>query len=98
MTLSIDALDVRVGRYQATFGIPGEVPIVEAGEYREVAPDERLVFDVSLARGGTVFSRTRCTGEFLDRGGRAPLVLTDHRDGAGAHARGGGQALHPPSR
>ena len=91
MTLSIDALDVRVGgRYQATFGIPGEAPIVEAGEYREVAPDERLVFDVSLARGGTVFSRTRCTVEFLDRGERTQLVLTD----AGEHASGWGMALN----
>ena len=95
MTLSIDARDVRVGgRYQATSGMRGEVPIVEAGEYREVAPDERLVFDVSLARGGTVFSRTRCTVEFLDRGERTQLVLTDDGDAAGEHASGWGMALN----
>src|SRR5438034_9011627 len=70
MTLSIDALEVRVGgRYQATSGMPGETPFVEAGEYRKVEPGRLLEFDMSLARGGTVFSRTRCTVEFLDRCG-----------------------------
>jgi uncharacterized protein YndB with AHSA1/START domain len=95
MTLSIDALDVRVGgRYQATFGMPGEVPIVEAGEYREVAPGRRLAFDLTLARDGSVFSRTRCTVEFLDRGERTQLVLDDEGDDAGEHASGWGQALN----
>jgi uncharacterized protein YndB with AHSA1/START domain len=94
MTLSIDALDVRVGgRYQATFGRPGEIPFVEAGEYREVVPDARLVFDMSLARGGAVFSRTRCTVELRDGGERTQLVLTDVGEGAGEHASGWGPAL-----
>ncbi|TMB23195.1 MAG: SRPBCC domain-containing protein [Deltaproteobacteria bacterium] len=94
MTLSIDALEVRVGgRYQATSGMPGETPFVEAGEYRKVEPGRLLEFDMSLARGGTVFSRTRCTVEFLDRGVGTQLVLTDEGDGAGEHATGWGPAL-----
>jgi uncharacterized protein YndB with AHSA1/START domain len=94
MTLTIDALDVRVGgRYQATFGKPGDVPFVEAGEYREVVPGRRLVFDMSLARGSNVFSRTRCTLEFVDRDGRTQLILTDEGDAAGEHATGWGPAL-----
>ena len=94
MTLTIDALDVRVGgRYQATFGRSGEVPFVESGEYREVVPDRRLVFDMSLARGSDVFSRTRCTVEFVDRDGRTQLILTDEGDGAGDDATGWGPAL-----
>jgi uncharacterized protein YndB with AHSA1/START domain len=68
MTLAIDALDVRVGgRYQATFGMPGEVPYVETGDYREVVPGERLAFDMTISRGGTVLSPTRCTVELVDR-------------------------------
>jgi uncharacterized protein YndB with AHSA1/START domain len=95
MTLSIDALDVRVGgRYQATFGLPGEMPFVEAGEYREVVPGERLVFDMSLARNGSVFSRSSCTVAFVERGPRTQLILTDEGDGAAEHATGWGPALN----
>jgi len=68
-------------------------PFVEAGEYRKVEPGRLLEFDMSLARGGTVFSRTRCTVEFLDRGVGTQLVLTDEGDGAGEHATGWGPAL-----
>jgi uncharacterized protein YndB with AHSA1/START domain len=94
MTLSIDALDVGVGgRYQATFGMPGEVPIVEAGAYREVVPGERLTFDVMLARGGAVFSRSLCTVEFVDRGERTQLILSDEGEDAGQHATGWAPAL-----
>jgi uncharacterized protein YndB with AHSA1/START domain len=94
MLLTIDALDVRVGGgFQATFGLPGEVPYVETGQYREVVPGERLVFDMCIARDGTVLSRTRCTVEFLARGARTQLVLTDEGDGAGEHASGWGPAL-----
>jgi uncharacterized protein YndB with AHSA1/START domain len=94
MTLSIDALDVRVGgRYRTSFGMPGEVPVVEAGEYREVVPRERLVFDSTLSRGGAVFSRTRCPVEFCDRGRRTQLVLTEEGDDAGEHAGGWGHAF-----
>jgi uncharacterized protein YndB with AHSA1/START domain len=99
MTLVVDALDVRVGgRYQATFGLPGEVPIVETDEYREVVPGERLAFDVTLARGGAVFSRTRCTAEFRDRDGRCQLFLTEEGDDAGEHAGGWGAALNRLAR
>ena len=99
MTLSIDALEVRPGgRYQATFGMPGEVPIVEAGEYREVVPERRLAFDVTLARGGDLFSRTRCTVDFVDRGPRTQLVPTDVDDAAGEHASGWGTALNQLAR
>jgi uncharacterized protein YndB with AHSA1/START domain len=99
MTLSIDAIDVRPGgRFQATFGMPGDVPFVESGEYREVVPGERLAFDMTLARGGDVFSRTRCCVDFVDRGARTQLVLTDEGDGAGEHAVGWGQALNQLSR
>jgi uncharacterized protein YndB with AHSA1/START domain len=99
MTLSIDALDVRPGgRFQATFGMPGEVPIVEANEYREVVPERRLAFDATLARGGSVFSPTRCTVEFVDRGARTQLVLTDVDDDAGEHAGGWGVALNQLAR
>ncbi|HJQ84890.1 MAG TPA: SRPBCC domain-containing protein, partial [Candidatus Binatia bacterium] len=91
MAVSIDALDVRPGgRYQATFGRPGETPFVERGEYTDVVPDERLAFDMTLARAGTVFSRTRCTVELIARGERTQLVLTDVGDGAGDHATGWG--------
>ncbi|HYR96345.1 MAG TPA: SRPBCC domain-containing protein [Candidatus Binatus sp.] len=94
MTLSIDALDVRVGgRYRTGFGMPGEVPMVEAGEYREVVPGERLVFDSTLSRGGAVLSRTRCTVEFFDRGRRTQLVVAEEGDGAGEHAGGWGHAF-----
>jgi len=94
MTLSIDALDVRVGgRYQATFGKPGEAPSVEAGEYREVVAGERLVFDMTLARGGVVFSRSRCAVEFLERGERTQLVVTDEGENAGDHATCWGPSL-----
>jgi len=94
MTLSIDTLDVRVGgRYQATFGKPGEAPFVEAGEYREVVPGERLAFDMDLARGGVVFSRSRCTVEFVERGERTQVILADEGENAGDHASGWGPAL-----
>ena len=99
MTLAIDALDVSPGgRYQATSGRPGEVPIVEAGEYREVVPGRRLAFDVTLARGGDVFSRTRCTVEFVDHGERTQLVLTEDGDDAGEHASGWGVGLNQLAR
>ncbi len=99
MNLSIDALDVRVGgRYQATFGMPGEAPFVEAGEYREVVPGERLVFDMSLARNGSVFSSSRCTVEFIDRGEWTQLILTDEGDDAGEHATGWAPALNHLAR
>ena len=95
MTLSVDVLDVRVGgRYQGTFGRPGEAPFVEVNEYREVVPGRRLVFDMIISRGGTVLSRTRPTVEFVDRGGRTQLVLTDEGDGAAEHASGWGTALN----
>jgi uncharacterized protein YndB with AHSA1/START domain len=99
MDLSIDALDVRVdGRFQATFGMPGEAPFVEAGEYREVVPGERLVFDMSLARGGQVFSRSRCTVELVARGERTQLILTDEGEDAGEHASGWAPALNNLAR
>ena len=95
MQLSIDALDVRVGgRYQATFGMPGESPFVEAGEYHEVVPGERLVFDMSLARDGRVFSRSRCTVELMPRRDHTQLILTDEGEDAGEHATGWAPALN----
>ena len=95
MNLSIDALDVRVGgRLQATFGMPGESPFVETNEFREVVPDERLVFDMTLARDGRVFSRSRCTVELIARGERTQLVLTDEGEDAGEHASGWAPALN----
>jgi len=94
MQLWIDAVDVRVGgRYRATFGVPGEVPIVETNEYREVVPGRRLAFDATLARRGAVFSRTRCSVEFVDRGNRSQLVPLEEGDDAAAHAGGWGHAL-----
>jgi len=73
--------------------MPGEAPIVETGEYREVVPGERLVFDMSLERGGTVLSRSRCTVELVDRGDRTQLILTDEGEDAGQHATGWAPAL-----
>jgi uncharacterized protein YndB with AHSA1/START domain len=94
MNLSIDALDVRVGgRFQATFGIPGERPFVEVNEFRAVVPGERLVFDMSLARDGQVFSRSRCTVELVAREDRTQLILTDEGADAGKHASGWAPAL-----
>ena len=94
MTVAVETLDVRVGgRYQASFGLPGDVPIVETNAYREVVQDRRLVFDNTLARGGTVYSRTRCTVDFLDRGERTQVVLTEEGDNAGEHASGWGHGL-----
>jgi uncharacterized protein YndB with AHSA1/START domain len=85
---------VRVGgRLQATFGMPGESPFVEANEYREVVPDERLVFDMTLARDGRVFSRSRCTVELVAQGERTQLILIDEGEDAGEHASGWGPAL-----
>ena len=72
---------------------PSDLTFAEAGEYRKVEPGRLLEFDMSLARGGTVFSRTRCTVEFLDRGVGTQLVLTDEGDSAGEHATGWGPAL-----
>jgi len=46
-----------------------------------------------VARGSDVFSRTRCTVEFVDRDGRTQLILTDEGDGAGDHATGWAPAL-----
>jgi hypothetical protein len=40
-----------------------------------------------------IFSRTRCTVEFRDRGEHTQLVLADEGDGAGEHATGWGPAL-----
>jgi uncharacterized protein YndB with AHSA1/START domain len=94
MALSIDAVDVRPGGgYQATFGRPGDVPFVESGEYRRVVASRLLEFDVTIARGGRVLSRTRCTVELLDAGDGTQLVLTDEGEGAGEHASGWGPAL-----
>jgi uncharacterized protein YndB with AHSA1/START domain len=94
MTLTIDTVDVRVGgRYQSTFGRPGELPWVESCEYREVVPGRRLAFDSIVSRAGTVVARTRCTVEFLDRGTSMQIILTDEGDGAGEHAGGWGHGL-----
>lgn len=95
MTLTVDALDVRAGgRYQGRFGLPGDVQFVEINEYRDVVPGRRLVFDMTIARGDAVISRTRCAVEFVDRGGRTQIVLTDDGEGAGEHASGWGTALN----
>jgi uncharacterized protein YndB with AHSA1/START domain len=94
MTVAVETVDVRVGgRYRASFGLPGDVPIVETNEYREVVPGRRLVFDNTLARGDAVYSRTRCTVEFLDRGERTQLILTEEGDSAGEHASGWGHGF-----
>ena len=99
MDLSIDALDVRVGgRFQATFGMPGESPFVEVNQYHEVVPDERLVFDMTLARDGRVFSRSRCTVELVALGERTQLILTDEGEDAGEHASGWAPALNNLAR
>ena len=91
MTASVETVDVRAGgHYRASFGFPGDVPIVETNDYREVVPGRRLVFDNTLACGDAVYSRTRCTVEFIERGDRTQLVLTDEGDGAGEHASGWG--------
>ena len=99
MTATVETVDVRVGgRYRASFGFPGEPPIVETNEYREVVPERRLVFDNTLARGDTVYSRTRCTVEFVDRGDRTQLVLTEEGGDAGEHASGWGNGFNRLAR
>ncbi len=95
MTLTVDTLDVRVGgRYRGRFGAPGDVSFVETNEYRDVVPGRRLVFDMIIARGDAVLSRTRCAVDFIDRGGRTQIVLPDDGEGAGEHAAGWGTALN----
>lgn len=88
-------VDLRVGgSYRAVFGKPGEEPYEEVGVYREIVPGRRLVFEMTLAQRGEVFSRSLCTLELQDLGdGRTEVVLTDHGVDAGAHAEGWKPAL-----
>jgi uncharacterized protein YndB with AHSA1/START domain len=88
-------VDLRVGgSYRAVFGKPGEEPYEETGIYREIVPGRRLVFEMSLAQRGEVFSRSLCSIDLNDLGdGRTEVVLTDHGDDAGAHAQGWMPAL-----
>lgn len=91
--LSVE-VDLRIGgRSRFSFGPPGEEPYVEVDEYREIVPPRRLVFWMTLSRGGAVISETLVTIEFLDRGGRTEVVLTDEGPGAEEHASGWGPTL-----
>jgi uncharacterized protein YndB with AHSA1/START domain len=93
-TVTVLALDPRVGGGgRFAFGPAGEEPWIETVEYLEIDAPRRLVFRMTLARGGTVASETTCTVELIERGGQTELVLTDEGPGADEHASGWGPAL-----
>jgi uncharacterized protein YndB with AHSA1/START domain len=88
-TLEVLEVDLRVGgRYRAAFGPPGEEPFVETDDYLEITPPRRLVFTETITRGGVVQQRTVCTVEFIDRGGRTELVITERGADAEVHRSG----------
>jgi uncharacterized protein YndB with AHSA1/START domain len=93
-------VDLRVGGgYRAVFGAPGEEPILETGEYREIVPGKRLVFMMTLTRGGKVLSSgSLITVEFIDRGGKTEVVLSDTGPDAESHEQGWRPALESLSR
>jgi uncharacterized protein YndB with AHSA1/START domain len=81
--------DIRTGgRAEFAFGPPGEEPYVETNRYREVISPERLVFEMTLSRGGQVHSKTIVTMEFRDLGGRTEVIVTDVGPGAEEHRSG----------
>lgn len=50
---SVAQVDLRVGgRYRIALGIPGHADLVEEGEFREIVPNEKLVYTNAL-QGGT---------------------------------------------
>jgi uncharacterized protein YndB with AHSA1/START domain len=93
-------VDLRVGGgYRAVFGPPGEEPIVETGEYREIVPGKRLVFMMTLARGGEVISSgSLISVEFIERGRKTEVVLSDTGPDAASHEQGWRPALENLSR
>jgi uncharacterized protein YndB with AHSA1/START domain len=92
--LTVLELDLRVGgRYRAAFGPPGEEPYIETDEYLEIVPARRLVFTETISRGGTILQQTVCTVEFIDRGGRTEVVVTDQGVDATVHGAGWTHAL-----
>ena len=78
---------------RAAFGPPGEEPFVETDDYLEVTPPDRLVFIETITRGGQVQQRTVCTVEFIDRGGRTELVITERGADAEVHRSGWTRAI-----
>jgi uncharacterized protein YndB with AHSA1/START domain len=94
LTHSVD-VDLRVGGgYRTAFGAPGDEPIVETGEYREIVPGKRLVFMMTLTRGDEVLSTgSLITVEFIARGRETEVVLSDTGPDAALHEEGWRPAL-----
>ena len=93
-SLKVLELDLRVGgHYRAAFGPPGEEPYIEDDVYLEITRPKRLVFTETISRGGMVLQQTSCTVEFIDRGGRTEVVVTDRGPGAEVHRGGWSHAL-----
>lgn len=75
----IASLDFQVGGgYRVEFGAAaGDAPYIETGSYLVIAPPSQLVFTTVLEKDGTILAETHCTLEFIDRGARTDLVMTE---------------------
>ncbi len=80
MTCPVAELDVRPGgRYRTEMRAPDGGVYVTTGEFREVAPPERLVLTWVWGEGEMAGHETLLTIELEDRGGATELTLTHER-------------------
>ncbi len=80
MTCPVAELDVRPGgRYRTEMNAPDGSVYVTTGEFREVAPPERLVFTWIWGEGEMAGHETLVTIELRDNGGATELTLTHER-------------------
>jgi uncharacterized protein YndB with AHSA1/START domain len=69
--------DFRVGGVKRfRFGPPGET-FLEDCRYEDIVPDARLCYAMTIARGDVRITTSMVTVEFLPRGDRTELIVTD---------------------
>ena len=79
-TCPVAEIDARPGgRYRIEMHAPDGSVYVATGEFREVAPPERLVFTFIWCEGEMAGHETLVTVELRDHGGATELTLTHER-------------------
>ena len=99
-TSDILAHEFRVGgRKWLRFGPRGETGFTEDCRFEDIVPERRLCYSMTIARGDVRITTSMVTVEFLARGERTELVVTDQLvildggDTAGDRERGWGETL-----
>lgn len=94
----------RGGVKQLEFGAPGEQRYVEDCRYEDIVQDRRICFVMTILSGGSVLTSSLVTVEFITRGLRTEVIVTDQialldgSESAPARERGWGETLDKLTR